>query len=227
MSIDPAFIFVAIIAGPLAWLAMRDHRKLRASRMGLLDDCTHLFFRPELTHGGDSFPSLSGYVGPGKVDVRLISDTMTIRRLPQLWLQVTAIERVPDVAGIAVLVRPSGYEFYSLTAGFDHVMDTPPEFPREVLVRGENPRAELTLQKLTQPMAAILADPTVKEIAVTRQGLRIIRQAGEGRKGEYLLLRQAVFDEATVAATDLEATLAEIDTLRDAANTKTQEPTYA
>jgi hypothetical protein len=227
MSIDPAFIFVAIIAGPLAWLAIRDHRKLRASRMGLLDDCKRLFDRPDLTHGGDSFPSIRGIVGPNRVDVRLISDTMTIRRLPQLWLQVTAIERLPDVTGVAVLVRPSGYEFYSLTTGFNHIMDTPSEFPREVLVRGENPRAELTLQKLTQPMAAILSDPTVKEIAVTRQGLRIIRQAGEGRKGEYLLLRQAVFDEAAVTATALEDTLDEIDTLRRAVTVDKKEPIYA
>lgn len=227
MSIDPAFIFVAIIAGPLAWLAIRDHRKLRASRMGLLDDCKRLFNRPVLTHGGDSFPSLSGDVGHHRIDVRLISDTMTIRRLPQLWLQVTALERLPDVTGVAVLVRPSGYEFYSLTTGFNHLMDTPPSFPREVLVRGENPRAELTLQALTEPMAAILSDPTVKEIAVTRQGLRVIRQAGEGRKGEYLLLRQAVFDEAAVTAAALEATLTEIDTLRRAATTEKQERIYA
>jgi len=226
MSIDPAFIFVAVIAGPLAWLAIRDHRKLRASRMGLLDDCMRLFDRPVLTHGGDSFPSLSGSVAGRRVDVRLISDTMTIRRLPQLWLQVTALERLSDITGVAVLVRPSGYEFYSLTTGFNHVMDTPPSFPREVLVRGENPRAELSLQKLAAPMAAILADPAVKEIAVTRQGLRIIRQAGEGRRGEYLLLRQAVFDEAAVTAAALEATLSEIDTLRHAATTN-QERIYA
>lgn len=226
MSIDPAFIFVAIIAGPLAWLAIRDHKKLRTSRISLLDDCLPLFDRPELTHGGDSFPAIRGTVANRRVDVRLISDTMTIRRLPQLWLQVTALDRLPDIAGVAVLVRPSGYEFYSLTAGFEHVMDTPPSFPREVLVRGENPRADFTLKKLTAPMAAILSDPTVKEIAVTRQGLRIIRQAGEGRRGEYLLLRQAVFDGAAVSAAALQSTLDEIDTLRRAA-TLSQENTYA
>ncbi len=226
MSIDPAYIFVAIIAGPLAWLAIRDHRRLRASRMGLLDDCMRLFERPLLKHGGDSFPSLSGHRRDHRTDVRLISDSMTIRRLPQLWLQVTALERLPDVSGVAVLVRPSGYEFYSLTANFSHLMDAPPSFPREVLVRGENTRAELTLQKLAEPMAAILADPAVKEIAVTRQGLRIIRQAGEGRKGEYLLLRQAVFDDAAVTAEALEATLAEIDTLRRAV-AETEEYIYA
>jgi hypothetical protein len=224
MSIDPAFIFVAIIAGPLAWLAIRDHRRLRASRIGLLDDCMQLFDRPVLTHGGDSFPALSGDIAGHRVDVRLISDTMTIRRLPQLWLQVTALERLPGVAGVAALVRPSGYEFYSLTTGFNHVMDTPAAFPREVLVRGENPRAELTLQKLAAPMAAILSDPAVKEIAVTQQGLRIIRQAGEGRRGEYLLLRQAVFDEAAVTCAALEATLSEIETLRRAVTHKEPVP---
>jgi len=43
-----------------------------------------------------------------------------------------------------------------------------------------------------------LADPRVKEIAVTRNGLRIIRQVDEGRPGDYLLLRQAAFERLDV-----------------------------
>jgi len=38
----------------------------------------------------------------------------------------------------------------------------------------------------------------VKEIAVTRNGLRIIRQVDEGRPGDYLLLRQAAFERRDV-----------------------------
>ena len=54
----------------------------------------------------------------------------------------------------------------------------------------------------------------MKEIAVTREGMRIIRQADQGRRGEHLLLRQAVFDKAGVSAETLESVLAEIETLR-------------
>jgi hypothetical protein len=222
-----AVIVFLIIVGPLTWLALRDHKALRATRTGLLDDCARLFDRYALTHGGDSFPQLSGRSGAHNIDVRLISDTMTIRRLPQLWLQVTVLHRFRNMSGFAVLVRPSGYEFYSLTAGFNHVIETPASFPSEVIVRGETPGAQIHFEKLIPSMAAILQDPRVKEIAVTRQGLRIIRQADEGRRGEYLLLRQAIFDQAAVSAEKLQAVLDEIETMRTAVEAPHKEAQYA
>lgn len=213
MSLLQTILIVAAITGTLSWIAIRDHRALRASRSGLLDDCTHLFDSYALTHDGDSFPRLRGRIGDRNVDVRLICDTMTMRRLPQLWLQVTVLQKMPGIGGFAVLVRPSNYEFYSLTGDFQHVIEPPSDFPSEVIVRGETPWAVRTFDKLVQPMTAILQEPQVKEIAVTQQGLRIIRQAGEGRRGEHLLLRQAVFDDASVTAEALRSVLAEIETL--------------
>lgn len=212
-----ALIFCALMV-PLGWLAVRDHRAQQAQRRGLLNDCAHLFDRYALTYGGDGFPHLAGRCGARHVDVRLISDGMTIRRLPQLWLQVTMLTRMEGVSGLSVLVRPSGYEFYSLTSSFHHVLEAPSSFPRELIVRGESPRAAQLLWKLEAPLAAVLADPRVKEIAVTRQGLRIIRQADEGRRGEYLLLRQAVFDNAAVSADALSDVLESMDTIRMAAD---------
>lgn len=213
MSLSSVLMFGAV-AGPLAWLAMRDHRAQRTRRRGLLDACTGLCDSHALTHGGDDFPHLEGVCGGRHIDVRLISDGMTIRRLPQLWLQVTELAHLEGMSGLSVLVRPSGYEFYSLTSTFHHVIEAPASFPREVIVRGEDARSEELLERLAAPMAAILADARVKEIAVTRRGLRIIRQAGEGRRGEYLLLRQAVFDTGAVAAETLAGVLEDLDALR-------------
>ncbi len=223
MSLASNLAILFAIVGPLTWLTIRDHRARHTSRRSLLNDCTRLFDRHALTHDGDSFPRLSGRCVTRNVDVRLISDGMTIRRLPQLWLQVTVLERLDIESELAVLVRPSGYEFYSLTAGFDHVIEVPPLFPREVIVRGGSSRAERLLERVGATMASILADPRVKEIAVTREGMRIIRQADEGRRGDYLLLRQAVFDNAHVTAEELDAVLGEIDSLRTSILTPSRE----
>ena len=84
-------------------------------------------------------------------------------------------------------------------------------------------------QSLAFPASEIVSidpaksDPRVKEIAVTREGMRIIRQADEGRRGDYLLLRQAVFDNASVSAEDLDAVLREIDALRASILTPSRE----
>jgi hypothetical protein len=215
VSVATAVLIFAVPIAILFAIAVRDHRAQQARRRGLLDDCAGLFDRYALTHGGDSFPRLAGRVGGRNADVRLVSDSMTIRRLPQLWLQVTVLERLDSArSGLAVLVRPSGYEFYSLTQDFHHILETPTSFPDEVIVRGRDRNSLILLNKLAPALAAILVDPHVKEVAVTGEGLRIIRQAAEGRRGEYLLLRQCVFDDASVAPAMLQSTLASIDTLR-------------
>ena len=93
-------------------------------------------------------------------------------------------------------------------------MDPPADLPQEILIRGSDARSEQLLQHLTAQLSASMADPRVKEIAITSKGLRIIAQAGEGRRGEHLLLRQAVFDHAEVSAGDLAKLLEDLELLR-------------
>lgn len=215
MSLVSTIALFSLPLGLLCWIGLRDRRILRARRRNLLDDCARLFDRYALTYGGDDFPVLSGRSGARNVDVRLISDTMTIRRLPQLWLQVTVLQRLPGVTALAILVRPSGYEFYSLTSGLDHVIETPATFPRELIIRAKDRKMAGFLPKMAPTLARILSDERVKEVAITSNGLRIIRQASEGRRGDYLLLRQAVFDDASVSAADLEQVFGDIDALSE------------
>jgi hypothetical protein len=214
VTLVTAILIGLAMAGTLGYIAQRDHRRACQRRASLLNACADILDGSRLTHSGDGFPRLTGRYRGLAVDVRLICDNMTNRRLPQLWLQVTVLERRPDVEAFAALVRPSGYEFYSLTGTFDHVIEPPPLFPEEIIMRGETSTAGRTFDRVAPAMAGILADPRVKEIAVTREGLRITSQSSEGRRGEHLLLRQAVFDNAEVPAELLEKSLAEIESLR-------------
>lgn len=216
MGLVSALLLSSVPAGVLLWMGLRDHRARQQSRCCLLDDCARLFEQSALTYGDDNFPRLCGSRAAHNVDVRLISDTMTIRRLPQLWLQTTVLDRLEGIGGFAVLVRPSGYEFYSLTNEFEHAIETPAAFPREVLVRGKDWRSERLFEKIAPTLADILSDPHIKKIAVTSRGLRITRQAAEGRRGDYLLLRQAVFDDASVPASTLATVLDQIQSMSDA-----------
>lgn len=207
---------ICTATGAFAWVGVRQHRRQKIKRRMLLDGCLPLFDTHDLTQGGDGFPRLKGTCAGRTIDVRLISDGMTIRRLPQLWLQVTELARLDSVSGFSVLVRPSGYEFFSLTSRFHHVIKVPPQFPREVIIRGEDAVSVASFNALEKPIGDILDDPRVKEIAVTPRGLRIIRQTDEGRRGEYLLLRQATFDGTAVSAEVLADACRELETLRAA-----------
>jgi hypothetical protein len=87
-----------------------------------------------------------------------------------------------------------------------------------VSIRGDRGAGRL-LAELSEALGAILADPRVKEVAITERGLRIVRQAGEGKRGEHLLLRQALFERANVSRADLESVLQPLETLRAIVNT--------
>jgi hypothetical protein len=204
------------IAGLVGASATREHRQVRNLRRSLLDRCANTLDRHEIRHGGDGFPRLAGDFHGRRVVAELFPDTMVIRRLPQLWLSITLLDTLGDIPSLAVLVRPAGYEFYSLTSRLSCTLDAPAALPSEVLVRGSDARADRLLWQLTPYLTASLMDPRVKEIAITSKGLRIIVQAGEGRRGEHLLLRQAVFDDAAVPARELANRLTELETLRSA-----------
>lgn len=216
MLTSPFLLIAVAFMALLAVVSWRDHRILRDSRRGLLDRCRAVVEDGVVTHGADDFPRLDGRKSGRAFRAELVPDTMTIRRLPQLWLSLTLLESRPGLPSFAVLVRAAGTEFYSLTGSFDYRLEPPAGFPWEVLVRGSHPGAQALLDRVGPVAAAILADPKVKELAVTPKGLRLVWQAGEGRKGEHLLLRQAVFDNAEVPPEALEALFSKLETLSQA-----------
>lgn len=208
-------LFVGSIT--VVWMAMRDHGALRASRRGILDACKPLLDDARITHGGDDFPSLHGTHRDGRrIHAALVPDTMTIRRLPQLWLSLTYFEDRQNLPEFAILVRPAGTEFYSLTSQYNSRLDAPRGLPDEMIIRGSSPAAQALLDRTAPVLARIFHDPKVKEVAVTTRGLRLVWQANEGRRGEHLLLRQSVFDGDGVIARDFEYLLDQLQSLSTA-----------
>jgi hypothetical protein len=208
-------IIAAAGVATVSYLAVREHRRAIAARRGVLDDCTAVLDRSKLSHRESGFPQLVGSHRGRGVQVDLILDTLTIRRLPQLWMSTTLLDRNPGIPGFSVLVRHCGNEFYALTSRFEHRLTTPLGFPHEVVIRGDA-GAEPLLARLAPTIGDILRDQRVKEVAVTERGLRIVRQAAEGKRGDHLLLRQSVFENARVPREDLAATLDQLQAMRSA-----------
>ena len=189
----------------MAILADRDRRAANAARRSILDSVAGQLDGATLTLDLSGFPKLNGTLHGDAVRVALIPDTMTIRRLPQLWLEVTLLCDLP-LAGssFAALVRPSGNDYYSLTERFTSQLLPPRSFPAECLVKGESASSQTTLDCVAECASRLFSDPKVKEFAATQNGLRIIRQLAEGKRGEHLLLRQSVFVDARAEPRDLD-----------------------
>ena len=187
----------------LVWVARREHAAVLAGRGAVLDACSPLFDESSLTLGVDGFPRLEGAIAGHRLILEVIPDTMTVRRLPQLWLSVTLVKRLPLDSGFAVLVRPTGAEFYSLTHRLEHRLEPPAGLPPEVIARGADRRATAALALAAPALSALFAQPSVKEVGATGRGARIVFRVAEGRRGPHLLLRQCAFEDASLAPADL------------------------
>lgn len=208
LRLNTAAIAIAVLGViVVGWLAIRDHRAERIGRRGLLDRCAGVLDGALIRHGGDDFPSIEGTSAGVRLRADFVPDTMTIRRLPQLWLSFTRFEDFAGVPEFAVLVRPAGTEYYSLTTYLDQRLDAPPGLPEEVLIRGSRDDAQGLLDAAAPSLRSILADPRIKEVGVMRKGLRLVWQCAEGRRGEHLLLRQSTFDDAAVSAAEFQRLL--------------------
>lgn len=214
MSLSLTFALIGLVV--TAIVAMREHRTAVASRRGLLDRCADLLSGAVITHGGDGFPSLKGYHQGRLVHVELLPDTMTIRRLPQLWLKMTRIEARPGLPEFSMLVRPTGTEFYSLTHNHTRMLQPPPGVVEEILVKGDGHGSQRLLNDVAPVVRRIFSDPRMKEVGATAKGLRLVWQAGEGHRGHHLLLRQSRFGDVSVEPDALAARLKDFDDLSNA-----------
>ncbi len=214
MSLELVFAASAAGLAGLAWLAHRERQTIVSRRRAILDPVAPLFGNPRIATDGAGIPKLEGRYRGLDLRIELIPDSMTIKRLPQLWLSVTALQPLPIAgAGVAILIRPSGADFYSLTEKMSERLVPPSSLPWENIVRGETGKSAATLAKLAPGAALILADPKVKEVAATKRGVRIVTQLAEGKRGEHLLLRQCDFEGAQLSPELLDSIVADLEKL--------------
>lgn len=212
-------IFALVGIAFIAILAMRESRRVIAARRPLLDGCAEALSQSKISYGGDGFPTLEGFHDGQYLRAELVPDTMTIRRLPQLWLKLTRIEPRPHFPEFSLLVRPSGTEFYSLTAAHAVVLEPPSGTGDEILAKGSSHASQKSLDGSAPALRCIFSDPRMKEAAVTARGLRLVWQAAEGARGEHLLFRQCRFDSSGVDLQKFKSLLAALDDLSSSLDT--------
>lgn len=134
-----AWVLVVTAIG-IAWVARlswRENIQRRARHAAVFEPIAGAFGNPRLAYEESGFPRIEGRYKGQNLRLDLIPDTMTIRRLPQLWLSITSVEPLPLAdAGVAILVRPSGADYYSLTERMSEHLPVPAAFPNECWVRG-------------------------------------------------------------------------------------------
>ncbi len=214
LALAAAGILTVILVG------RREEGRLAAERLAFFDRCGPLLDRARREPQPAGYPVLTGSYRGRAFWVEPVIDTLSVRKLPSLWLKVTLVEPMPVEATTDILLRPLGTEDFTPFPHLSHQVETPEGFPSHAVVRTDAPLAVAPAEALL-PAAALLAKPYGKELLVTPKGVRVVVQAGEGNRLSYLL-RQARFSpeplDPEMLKEAMDAAIAVADGLKSARN---------
>lgn len=223
MTFASALLPILILLG-VAWLwvfARAEHRKAMQERASLFDEAACHFVGNRVAVGEDFFPVLTGILADGcEWKAEIVADSLVPRRLPQLWLKLTLFKSgAHHGPTLGVLARPTGTEFYSVVQDFPERLEPPFVSSAPMVMRGRNIHRR-DLDRMGDTFRMLLADPTLKEAAITPRGARIVRQIAEGRRGAHMVFRQMRFPVQSVPPALITTALAEAERLSAAAQAR-------
>ena len=187
----------ALAFAVLAVMYRRNHAAVRGRRAALFAPAHDLFSAYRLVQHGIDYPVLTGQYRGRDFHIDAIVDTLTVRKLPVLWLRVSLLAPLPGSSTLDILVRSQNAEFYSPANDLPHSLRPPPGWPADALVRTDDPRHAPDLSVIGRHMS-VFARPATKELLVTAKGVRLVHMLDQARRAEYLVLRQAEFEHASV-----------------------------
>ncbi len=191
-------VMSAIAAAVLAWMYRRNRRSLASLRGAIFAPAYELFDSYRVTQAGIAYPELSGVYRGHAFHVDAVVDTLTVRKLPVLWLRVSLLAPLPGLATFDVLVRSHNVEFYSPSAELPHRLEPRPGWPADAMIRTDNAGRLPDLAVLDRHIE-VFSTPATKELLVTPKGVRIVHLLDQAKRAEYLVLRQADFAGPQVA----------------------------
>lgn len=214
----PTYPLIAIPAAALllwlTWRLVRAQHGRRLSRAGYFDALHPLFdgVRTQIQPSG--FPRMTGRRGPHGFDLQAVTDTLTFRKLPALWVMVSLPEPLPLAATLDIMARPSGQEPFTHFSTLPQMLPVPAGTPEGIALRSDN-AAALPPEGLVARHAAIFADPKVKELLISPKGLRLVILAEEADRGRYLIFRDAEMGAMPVSPARIAPLLESLLALRD------------
>lgn len=209
-------LLVLALGGGLVWLALR----LRAAaavrataRAGYLDAILPELEDARRGRAPTGFPRVAGRMGGMALDLQAVPDSLTFRKLPALWLLVTALEPLPIPQRIHLMIRPRGVEPFSNIAQLPVQTTLPPGFPADAMLKSEAPLSGAEAALLRRHLD-LFDDPRVKELVLAPEGLRIVWLADEAERGRYLLFREAELGRDPLAPDALMPLVARLRAIR-------------
>lgn len=160
------------------------------ARAGYLDACAPLFSNLIKRVAETGFARISGQYHGQTFDLQVVPDSLSVRKLPCLWLLITLPEPLPVAGTIDVMLRATGLETFSRFSTLPDQIITPPGFPQDCAIRTDASGALPDSAVIARYVAGL--DPArLKEVVVAPTGVRLVWLLEEADRGRYLLFRDA------------------------------------
>ena len=182
--------FLGILLVMLATRAVAAAPTRRDARAGYLDLCLPLFDRVRKGVAETGFARVSGQYRGQTFDVQVVPDSLSLRKLPCLWVLVTVAERLPLTGTYDVMLRAAGAETFSKFGTLPDHIAVPPGFPEGCTIRTDTPGVLPAAEVIGRYMAGLDA-ARLKEVVVAPTGVRVVWLVEEADRGRYLLFRDA------------------------------------
>ncbi|MBN9107340.1 MAG: hypothetical protein J0I34_01030 [Pseudonocardia sp.] len=214
----------ALVVLAVAYNEIRRARTQRAARDGVFDAVVWMLSDAHVATGGGRYPVLTGTHDGHPVRAEVVVDSLTLRKLPLLWLVVTVSRPVAVDGTVDVLTRPNGTEVFSRNASLAHRLSTPDDFP--VPARIATSRAVPVSERALAALGELVRDDRVKEIEAGPAGVRVVHRLAEADQTRYRAGRRVDFGMPTVTPLTFAALLIGLDDIASAcAATPTREYT--
>ncbi|MEQ1599313.1 MAG: hypothetical protein ABL880_08110 [Methylotenera sp.] len=174
----------------------RDAKRKALSRSNVFDDCQTLLQNTQISQDKADLPVLYGSYSGYQVALSVVEDTVAWRKLPPLWLLIKISANKTSVGSLDLIVRPANNEFYSPSWQWDGNLTIPTNWPQHAIVKYLHKPIDMSL--LEHHVPTLFADDMMKELLIMPDFVRLTYMAKQADRGEYLIMRNAVYSETPI-----------------------------
>lgn len=191
----------------------RDARYKILARDSVFDDCLELLQSVEKSRDQAHLPVLRGDYGGYRIALSVVEDTLGWRKIPPLWLLVKVEGLKPIRGSLDIIVRPANNEFYSPAWQWDGTLDIPASWPQHAIVKYQQQPADVDV--LERHVPSLFSNSKMKELLVMPGMVRLTYLAKQAERGEYLIMRSAVYHDTPLGRDEVEKLLQQAIGIRE------------
>ncbi len=215
---------ILVVAAVLSWVTWRESVRLSQVRRRLLDCSRDVLSDVSETPLPSGYVRVTGTYRGHPALLQPVVDTLSVRKLPVLWLMVTVPAPVAVRGAFDLMMRAGGTEVFSPHRQLPHSINVPEGFPEWATLRSDNPDGMPPLDVISRYLQRF-HDGSGKELLLTPKGLRMVVLVDQAERGGYLIFRDARFATMGVTADLLRGILDDLHALREALAERHEEAT--